>query len=623
MTSPAPDRDAPACALLFLGAALELPDPDASADERARQALDETRRLARALVTPVDRSTWPHPWTAGRSAASRLARAQLLLYDAERHERSQSKRTADAWPIVDAEWAWASTDTFVNQWLVAHARTLGLDSPNERAAAVQAAIAVELVPLMHLKWLLASPDRAELHRRYLRQWKLPAGTSTHIIALYGWYLLALLQAGEEPSAVVDSNMVQIAREQGRDVAEVRSVLSYYATLRRRVANQQIEKKLPAASFARGLNAVDEVIRAGGGSLAMLELLSLLHLVTGVRQSTERLGESAKHFANAIVFDPLNGTAREQLDAVFAAPESLRKQADELKKRGTLRPGAYQTIANIERGIREAHALLDGPNAEAILQHRASLTLPTLAWRLLLDPGDPAELDRLAALCGAMDDVARSNPALGDYPLLVRARATERAPASKDLPWDRIIPVLEHGVIPAGFLLPLVLAEPAPPELASIALPVTTAALRADLAPALPQPRRRWWFDEWVISPRDRAYKAAAAAGIVMALYVAGAQTAHAVESRMNARAYERVATAANAADDARTVDAALEYLDGRDVADADPRAARVAGWLEDAMMRRVLTLVEAKRVDDAKTLLERFERVRPARIDPERTPDAR
>jgi hypothetical protein len=40
------------------------------------------------------------------------------------------------------------------------------------------------------------------------------------------------------------------------------------------------------------------------------------------------------------------------------------------------------------------------------------------------------------------------------------------------------------------------------------------------------------------------------------------------------------------------------------------------------MMRRVLTLVDAKRVDEAKSLLERFERARPPRGEAESSTEA-
>ncbi|HEU5072792.1 MAG TPA: hypothetical protein VFU02_01435 [Polyangiaceae bacterium] len=585
--------------------------------------MDAVHALAAELVTP-NAASWPHPYRVMRHPEQRLTRARLLLVEAERLARASSAAGAtDVWTLLDDEWAWVGRDPFVRERLLARARELGVEKPLDAVTAMRGAIGSELLPLLHLKWLLATPQGATPHRRYLREWELANDAPDAVLEMYGWYLLTLIDADEEPSPALDANVTRVVKRRGADDPVVRRLLSYYATLRTRLAHKQIQANKTERMPARSLTAVQGIVDAGGGSLAMLELLSLLHLISGVHTPRERLDVAAMHFARALVLDPLNGSARDQLQALEGLPASLRQRASELQKQGQLGAGAHHAIAAVERAVSEAQAYLHSPQAAVIDQHRAGIMLPTLAWRLSLDPGEASQLERLAVLSKAIDDCANMGIAASDYPLMVKARAIQLRTDLADLPWERLMDVLAGAVLPAGFLLPLLLPEPAPPDLATIAGPVRDAALRTETASTIPRRPARWWFDEWLVSRRDWGYKIAAAAGIVMLLYGAGARTVLAVETRIAERAYERVAAAVRAEDDAAAVESALAYLDRRRSASGDARASQVQVWLNEAMMRQVVTLVEGKRVAEAKTLLDQFERVRPPRTDAEPTIDSR
>jgi len=585
---------------------------------------DHAQRLAAELITPPDQVAWPHPIRVMRDSKQRVIRAQLLLAEAERLETAGSPGEADeAWTQVEDEWGWVARENTVREQLLARARQLAIPQPEDVVSSIRDGITKELLPVLHLKWALAGRSPASRHLRSLRQWQLPKGASPALLDAYGWYLLALMESSEEPPSVVDTTIRRMVHEHGRENVVVRRLLWYYATLRTRLVRRQINANARPDVYVSGLAAARAVVEAGGGTLAMLELLSVLHLMNGVHAPPQRVDVAAMQFAQALVLDPLNGTARDRLAALEELPSSLRARAQELANRGQLRVGAYESIAAIEKGVKDANAYFDSPRAKEIAQQRSALLLSTLAWRLSLDPSDPAQLDRAATLWMVIDSLVESGVAPKDYPALVRSRATQRRADLASLPWDRIDAVLTRGVLPAAYLLPLLLQEPDPPQQAAVAQPVRAAVARVERSRALPTRPRRWWLDEWLVSSRDRGYKVAAAAGIIMALYVAGARTVHAVEAGRASRAFERVAVAARSRDDSATAEVALAYLSGRDSTEVpDARSTQVEAWLGDAMMRRVLTLVDAKRVDEAKSLLERFERARPLRGEAESSTEA-
>ena len=85
------------------------------------------------------------------------------------------------------------------------------------------------------------------------------------------------------------------------------------------------------------------------------------------------------------------------------------------------------------------------------------------------------------------------------------------------------------------------------------------------------------------------------------------------------RSYRAAVAAVRAANDSATVEAGLTFLAAK-LDSTDARVAQVGDWTRSAVLRRVIALAEGKRDDDAKAVLERYQRTASTLTSREATP---
>ena len=621
--APAVDRStdvaSPDSGCLFFAPPLRL---DSTSAGTAATDEQRARRVARELLDLGGLTRWPSGWQAMRHVSKRVDRARLLFAAADAAERGRAAAaSADALAGFEAEWTWMARSGDARAVLSARARALGAAKPDEVARRVGAAIEAELLPLARVRWLLlASPDdksRLARHRAALASWRLPDKPSALLATAFGWHVLALVRDGEEPDRGTDANMVQLVRSRGVYDADVSWILAAYARAQLQLLGKRLEAQESAGWFERRLTALEAVERSGGTTLSIFEAMSYYAFACGARKTANNssFGDGMVELAKAIVYNPINADARNHYRSSCDVPSALQAQVNELLKANRpVNPAAGALIKLFDDGVARGQAFFASEKAKGISTRLQAAARHALVWRLGLR-FDADSRERTDALFALIDQfgayAAQMQTALPAevYAPQLRAMAIERRADLETLPWDRITPVLERGVMPNADVFALLLPEPDPPDLSAI-----VAAVRDADVPLRAPPKQQSgdWMGVWLFSRQDLWHKAALAAGILLLMYAGAARSVQFLGNALTNGKYNRVVTALRLHDDSAAVDAAFKFLDHRADVREDPRVQQVAEWLDDATVRRLVTLAGAKRADDARELLTRYEQRRAA-----------
>ena len=583
---------------------------------------DRTRRIAGELLSIGGDGLWPRSSVAFRRPAERLRRASLLTARVLRLEASASLDAAtELWLEVDAEWHWAARAKSARAFFLERARALGAADPEAVATTVMEAIAVELVPLLHLRGLLlANPEyvgRQALHRAVLARWLLPGTASDELVTLFDWWLLLLARDTADPTPATDASVANLVLARTIDDPLVADIVAHYARLHLGLVRARLEKKVGIRWFKERLDALEQLEQEADSTIALFEAISTMAVALGVQQigNKAKIADGVYHVAKALMYDPANGTAREQYREAIAARERLQKDARAIEVRGQrLTAEGHMLVNGFADGVANAKTLLESEEAKRVATSLERAAQHGLARRLGLPVNDATARAQVVTLARAVDQVGswlasqkETSISAAEYASIVRSAAINTDRSLETLPWEKLNPVLERGALPNSDYLALLIPEPELPQVSAFATAIREMATGAPLTPARP---RHDWAATWFLSPRDPKWKLAYAAGVVMLIYGIGAGATNATREAILGRSYDEVVSAVRANNDSSVADAGLTFLDRRRNAWDDPRVDQVSGWVDAAVARRVLALAGDERSDDAQQLLARYENTR-------------
>ena len=578
------------------------------------------QQIGRALLEPRPEG-WPSPWEVIRSPEARLSRTVMGVWRAYAQPDRDSFKPddEDAWETLEADLKWAAESRFVRDRLSSIAKDLEIPHGEAAVQLVQQALKQEVFALLHLRGFMAargaSGDTArDRHEQYLRMWRPADDATEDLILVYGLYVVSVTPAEGEPPVHVDGPVRALARA-GRLKGAAGIRLSWWLTeALSRAAYKSVSKSTPQFEVAAKLRRAQDLHDDGVDSLPLLQVISFLHLVIGAREmeSLTTIGSAARRFARAVAYDPMNGEALKGLQETSRIPQQVRQQVEQLRRVGRARLDAGSMVQALEKDVNAALSFHETAEAKKIHEAVARSLRDGLAHRLERLSHEDAEV--LNALVEAIDAVAvgkwKAGPA---YAAAVRARATALDARTGSLPWERIAPALNRVVLPAGNTLALALASPAPPAVDALAAGIREVGRRWPVAEAVlfRRPALREQAQRWVLSPTDLGFKLMGASGLVILAFLTVFSTLSWVRDFRLDRAYTRAAVAIETGDDARAVRSALTFLKIESAPDEDPRVYQVAAWLEEGMLREVVTLVEAGDTREAQKILDRYEELRP------------
>jgi len=592
--------------------------------QRGEPALLAARALAAWLTVSEPTAARPSYRTARRDPRLRLQRARILLAEVEHAELANSSRADELWSELHEEWAWVGKDPFVRQLLVEHAR--GTSIAESGTAAIEAVVTAtlsgiqgELIPGLHLKWLLASRATSQRgsagrhtvsrHWDALGQWQLADDVSPAQLQLYTWYVMALADAEREPPPVVHATIQRLVTLRGLRDSGVARLVHALVILRRLALVKRLTN--PTASqwwLEERLKEIDALVEAGGSTAELLELASLVHVALGVVLSAtySTYAAGATHIVTAVVLDPISSEAQRQLQRIRELPDAVSDEVSKLERAGRASANAGAIAATYRRGTVEALALFDTPEAQALRHTRREAALWSLAYRLGTDPNDAVTHGAFDALLATLDASARRDDVQPDsYPAQVREATLQSNPGAAHLPWERILPALGQGVLPLGDCLPYQFPEPVPLDVGALGESLRESAV--DSVRPVPSATRRDQASAWLFGRKDLGYKIAAALGAAALVLVTTSRARGELRARHLGNDYRAVLSAVRAGNDSAASEAGLAFLSaGPD--SADERVPQVKEWVRVAVLRRVIALTETHRSAEAKPLLERYSR---------------
>lgn len=553
--------------------------------------------------------------TAAFSARRRFDRACWLLglVEATQGGRAQPD-AAEVWDWLEAEWRWVGRSRGSRRILEREVRK-GTAAPADTVARVQNAIRDELLPLLRLKWLLIGvrdqwerPDLDVLVKS-LQTCQLTNTASPGCAAFYAEFLHALGRLDIEPSVTVLGNVRRLLQRLGSNHPRAWDLTLAFANLFVRAIIPRIQPTTPRAWLNARLSDAKAVDAVAPPCLALHDVISVLHLVCGARDSKvpSHLAESCRHTVRALAYDPHNATARENFQQLREMARNLQQQIAQMQPGQQLTAEGAQASAALRQGTSFLDAFAQSDEATTIGERRRQALRRELAWRLALDPTRPDHLEIAARLPTAVHQAREELPAKKATPSAIHRHVSEGDPALAPLPWNRIRAVLEKNP-PADeefFALLLPLPEPPSDGLSRTLLPRSTPPAAA--ASNQQSPARRPWPAMWWLSGRNLGWKltSLAGAGLLAWSLSTEVQTRSLEQSRESL--YSQLVSAARQDDLGAVLTLAPDFLRHPALTPADPRKAQAEDWLQSAAYREFLRRLSADPPAESAAFLSRFQ----------------
>jgi hypothetical protein len=523
------------------------------------------------------------------SAARRLERARWLLREIDSTGGAE-RAPADLLDAFHAEWRWAQRSRFVHRLLSSRLAAFGDPSPDATAERLRTAVGQELRALAPIAPWLRSFRSATPSETPIPSWMLDVAVPARLSKPVADALELLLRTAAQARAKLTAAWVRtILRvlEAARATARDDSRLSAAAAAA--VASGALGEISESTTLARVRQLIDAGERAhaaGASSMALLDVLSLLHCLATARLGAEpgRIDQAAKHSAMAVLLDPYSQAARRNLEQVGVAAQQIRGQLEaqrwRLNEKGVAMLGAAENAAGRIQSLGRTASdhEVEGRRREAYERECAA--------RLGMDADDEAHLTLVREIDAGIRELAAKGRATGPA---LEERLRHR-PGAETLPWPLVAAALERAQARHGEDLTVLLPARAEPSASDLVRERVVAPLTGP--PAASGLPRGWRGLFWLASTRDAAFKAAAAAGVLLAGYgVLSLATARSARAERDAT-YARALAARAAGDDGGVLEHGRAFLAGAGDR-RDPRPDQVRAFLREASLREGVRRVEA------------------------------
>ena len=288
--------------------------------------------------------------------------------------------------------------------------------------------------------------------------------------------------------------------------------------------------------------------------------------------------------------------------------NLQNQVRSLRANQQLTVEGQLLAKGLPRGLDFIGKFKDTPEAAGIVARRAQAIRLELARRLGLDPSSQANLDLAGRLASVLVEAQKDVKPKKSAPSALHQQAVQAAPELANLPWDRIESVLTQN-------------PPLDEEVLALLLPVPEATpLEAELKPiceANPSPAtvatdtipKSFWPKLWFFSPRDLAWKFAAAAGLALLLGGGIGDWQRRAHDREQARLYDTLLSSAREHDSASVLALATRFVQAAETPRSDPRLTQVLQLADQAAYQEFFRLSDQGQTPQAAAVLEQHERL--------------